>query len=577
MQKSSFPHNLVPEEFSSKFDSLIKAVLGGWDRLRLCGTLRPLFTPRWMNIYLCAAKVLLKDYGKHALALTERVCQRARQIAQGAGRPYLYVASAQTSKEALIEQIARRDCVREGLIAVLRAVEPCVAISVRADAQKKRLSPVVQMRKCLHLYHYYEHPIWGRCNLRLQSWYPFTVDVCLNRRAWLAKQMDAEGLAYCRADNCFVALQDPACAQALADAQLQADWPQLLAELLREAHPHHSEIIAPLPELRYYWTVTQSEYASDLIFKKTEALEQHYPAFLHHAMRNFQSLDVMRFLGHRVPTTTGKVNGRFKDQIISDLKHRPEGVRIKHRAGGNSVKAYNKHARLLRVETALNQPEVFKVYRPKNNDQTPGDSKARQWQQLRRSIVDLPRRAEVSRAANHRYLQAIASTQGNLALGQAAAASTVAVRWQGRRYRGIRPLEPHDSALLEAISPGQWTLAGFRNRDMRRRIYPSTPKDPRRLRRQSAAIGRRLRLLRAHRIIRKIPRSHRYILTQQGRNLVTALLAAQHADTQKLTQMALENRRVLHQTRQIVIQTIFLPSRFLSGSVARKFYERFGL
>ena len=159
MQKSSFPHNLVPEEFSSKFDSLIKAVLGGWDRLRLCGTLRPLFTPRWMNTYLCAAKVLLKDYGKHALALTERVCQRARQIAQGAGRPYLYVASAQTSKEALIEQIARRDCVREGLIAVLRAVEPCVAISVRADAQKKRLSPVVQMRKCLHLYHYYEHPI----------------------------------------------------------------------------------------------------------------------------------------------------------------------------------------------------------------------------------------------------------------------------------------------------------------------------------------------------------------------------------------------------------------------------------
>ena len=74
--------------------------------------------------------------------------------------------------------------------------------------------------------------------------------------------------------------------------------------------------------------MTQSEYAPNLIFKKTEALQQHYPAFLHHAMHNFQSLDVMRFLGHRVPTTTGKVNGRFKDQIISDLKHRPEGVRI---------------------------------------------------------------------------------------------------------------------------------------------------------------------------------------------------------------------------------------------------------
>ena len=187
--------------------------------------------------------------------------------------------------------------------------------------------------------------------------------------------------------------------------------------------------------------LTQSEYATDVIFKKPEALQRHYPAFVHHAMRNFQSLDVMRFLGHRVPTTTGKVNGRFKDQIISDLKHRSEGVRIKHRAGGNSVKAYNKHARLLRVETTLNQPEVFKVYRAENNPQTASQSKARQWQRLRRSIVDLPRRAEVSRAANRRYLQALAATQGNIALGQAAARLTVPVRWQGRRYRAIHPLE----------------------------------------------------------------------------------------------------------------------------------------
>ena len=84
-----------------------------------------------------------------------------------------------------------------------------MAITVRGDAKNKRLSPVVEERKCLHLYHYYEHPVFGRCHLRLQSWYPFTVDVCLNGRAWLARQMDAEGLAYGRADNCFVALKDP--------------------------------------------------------------------------------------------------------------------------------------------------------------------------------------------------------------------------------------------------------------------------------------------------------------------------------------------------------------------------------
>ena len=539
MQKSSFPDNLIPVEFSSKFGSLIKSVLGGFDRLRLCGTLRPLFTPRWMALYLCAAKVLLKDFGKHAQALTERVCQSARQIAEGAGRPYVYLNSAQTNKEALIEQIARRDCISEGLIAILSAVEPCVVISVRGDAQHKRLSPILQQRKCLHLYHYYEHPVLGRCHLRLQSWYPFTVDVCLNGRAWLARQMDAEKLAYCRADNCFVALQDPVRAQALADAQLRADWPQLLQELLQQAHPLHTEILSPLPALHYYWTVSQSEYATDLIFKKADALEEHYPAFLHHAMRNFQSLDVMRFLGHRVPTTTGKVNGRFKAQIVSDLKHRAEGVRIKHRVGGNSVKVYNKHARLLRVETTLNQPEVFKVYRPDSRAQTQSGSKAHQWQRLRRSVVDLPRRAEVSRAANRRYLQAIASTQCHIALGQAFEALTLPKRWHdGRRYRGLNPLNPEDSTLLRAVARGEWTLSGFRNRDIRRCIFKAPPTDPRQARSQSALIGRRLRLLRAHGIIRKIPCTQRYILTPNGRNLITLLVAAQQADTQKLTALA---------------------------------------
>jgi hypothetical protein len=538
MQKSSFPDNLIPVEFSSKFGSLIKSVLGGFDRLRLCGTLRPLFTPRWMALYLCAAKVLLKDFGQHAQALTERVCQSARQIAERAGRPYVYLNSAQTNKEALIEQIARRDCISEGLIAILSAVEPCVVISVRGDAQHKRLSPILQQRKCLHLYHYYEHPVLGRCHLRLQSWYPFTVDVCLNGRAWLARQMDAEKLAYCRADNCFVALQDPVRAQALADAQLRADWPQLLQELLQQAHPLHTEILSPLPALHYYWTVSQSEYATDLIFKKADALEEHYPAFLHHAMRNFQSLDVMRFLGHRVPTTTGKVNGRFKAQIVSDLKHRAEGVRIKHRVGGNSVKVYNKHARLLRVETTLNQPEVFKVYRPDNRQETQSGSKARQWQRLRRSVVDLPRRAEVSRAANRRYLQAIASTQSHTPLGQAFEALTLPKRWHGHRYRGLNPLNPQESTLLGAVARGEWTLSGFRNRDIRRCIFKAPPRDPRQARSQSALIGRRLRLLRAHGIIRKIPRTQRYILTPNGRNLITLLVAAQQADTEKLTALA---------------------------------------
>jgi hypothetical protein len=178
------------------------------------------------------------------------------------------------------------------------------------------------------------------------------------------------------------------------------------------------------------------------------------------------------------------------------------------------------------------------VQRPRNQNPAPSQSKARCWQRLRRSIVDLAPRAEISRAANRRYLHAIASTQGNISLLEAARRLASPVRWQGRRYRAIHALHPEDAALLQAISRGQWTLAGFRNRDIRCCLHPIAPADRAQLKRQSATTGRRLRLLRAHRLIRKMPRSQRYTLTAYGRNLLTTMIAAQQADSQKLAALA---------------------------------------
>ena len=49
-------------------------------------------------------------------------------------------------------------------------------------------------------------------------------------------------------------------------------------------------------------------------------------------------------------------------------------------------------------------------------------------------------------------------------------------------------------------------------------------------RRQSAALTRKLAILRAHDLIRKVSGTHRYTLTHNGRRIVTALLAARRAD-----------------------------------------------
>jgi len=566
MQKPFRPEDLVPASFINKFGSMIKCALGGFDRLRFHASLRPLFSPRWMGTYLAAAKVRLVDFAAHAQALTGRILQEAQNTAARAGRPYHFLRSSQTSKEDFIEEIAQRDRVRSGLIAVLGTLELCLAVTVRGRRDARWLQPVLEPRKCLHLYYYYEHPVVGRCHVRLQSWYPFSVDICLNGRLWLAKQMDQAGLAYRRADNCFIDLADPARAQALADAQLQTNWLQLLNGLLAPAHPLQAEILKPFPNLFYYWTATQSEFATDLLFAHEADLARIYRAFVIHGLCTFQSTEVMRFLGHPVPVTTGRIHARFQGEVRTDVLTRHEGVCLKHRAGLNGQKCYDKFWNLFRAENTINRPEAFTIYRavpsprppaplppsPRATTATPTQTlppnlKARvsgrvpdikpqrAWQPLRRSVTDLPRRAELSRAANRRYLDALASTFVGTPLGQAAAPLCRPITHEGRRYRALNPFHQADAVLLRALSRGEWTIAGLRNRDLQPLLYTSEPRDKTAARRRSAAVGRKLRLLRAHGLLRKLPHTHRYLVTESGRAILTALVAAQEASTEKLT------------------------------------------
>ena len=87
------------------------------------------------------------------------------------------------------------------------------------------------------------------------------------------------------------------------------------------------------------------------------------------------------------------------------------------------------------------------------------------------------------------------------------------------------------------VNRGEFALNGFRNRDIRAKLYESTD-DTKRLRRQTAAVGRRLLLLRAHGLITKVSRTHRYVVSAKGRRIITALLAARQASTEKLTALA---------------------------------------
>jgi hypothetical protein len=522
----------VPPAFLNRFGHSLTGVLSGFDRLRLRGTLRHLFQPTVMEAYLNACRVLIKDFGSFAQKLSARIKAAAYAAAEQAGRPFRYLPRSQTSKEDLARQIARQDGVTSGLIAIFSALENCLSYSVRGDRQTKHIHLVLEPRKCLHLYHYFLHEELGLCHVRVQTWFPFTVDVCLNGREWLARQMDKAGLAYRQRDNCFVWVEQAARAQALLDQQLSTDWPRLLGRLLDPAHPLHREIGRPIGQT-YYWTASASEYATDLLFRDAPSLAALYPRLVHHGLRTFASPDVMRFLGRKTPTRSGRVQGNFTGQVISDLKHRPEGIRVKHSVNGNSVKMYDKEGSVLRIETTINKTEDFRVYRAKQGE--PRGPKA--WRPLQRSVGELWRRAEVSAASNQRYLEAMASVTEKTPAGQAAAGVCRALVKDGRRHRALNPWSEKDAALLQAVSRGEYAINGLRNRDLRRHLWPHQGSELEE-RRRAAAVTRQLRLLRAHGLVRKVSGTHRYVVTEGGRKIITALLAARQADVEQLTALA---------------------------------------
>jgi hypothetical protein len=512
--------------FVQRHQDQLLGVLSGFDRLRFRGVLRLLQSEGGTATWLERVGVAVKDFLSFAEGLTKRLCRGMDHLAQDAGRKVRYLPGM-VNKEELVQKIRGEEGVADnGLVAVLSTQEMGMSYTMF----RSRGFPVLRRdpRRCNHYYCYWEDERFGLTQVRLCSWFPFDVHVVLNGREWLARQMDAAGIGYVRYDNCFPEVSDFARAQELADEQPRIDWVGELDRVLRRVHPLHAEVFAGAGALDHYWTAEQSEWATDVVFRDAATLSQLYQKLVRHGIDTFQSPDVLRFLGHRMPAHGG-INGQYQGDVMSSLKRRSEGVRIKHRGGKNSVKMYNKHPTLLRVETTLNDGQGLKVYRHSQAD----PEGPRQWLNLRKTVADLPRRAELSEASNQRYLEALSSVSAETPLAEITDRLCRPVTVNGRRHRGLKPFDVDEVRLLQAVSRGEFLIAGFRNRDVRRALFGETQDAPQR-RRDAGRVSRKLALLRAHGLIKKIPRTHRYLLTETGIQASSAILSARQASLSQL-------------------------------------------
>ena len=260
------------QQFIDKYAEQIEGVLSGFDRLIFRGSLRRLNYGHWdrqldamvavgMEQYLWQSRILFKHYADHVKKVSEQVKNACLLPFTQEKLPVVFLRSSQVDKEQLARELAEKKGIREGLVCALSTLEPSPTFEHRGTHMIRRTRP------CHVLYQYQEHPVLGWMHARIQTWFPFNIQIAINGREWLARQMQQRGLKYRQQGNCFVWIEDYAEAQRLTQEQLKTNWAELLGGFARQLNPVHDDLFTHF-ETRYYWTVFQSEWATDVMFRR---------------------------------------------------------------------------------------------------------------------------------------------------------------------------------------------------------------------------------------------------------------------------------------------------------------------
>jgi hypothetical protein len=491
----------------------INGVLSAFDRIIFKGHMGCLYRKGNFSYFLNKQHILLKDFPAYAKRCSQEVRAHAKEIASECGRPYVHLDSPKISKENEALKIMKKDKIEEGLICVLGSVELCRAFTTRKNSRSGKLEIVTEDRKCLYLYFYYLDKEFGFMHVRLQTWFPFEIQVYINGREYLSHLLDKAGISYERYDNSFIYLSDIEKAQEIADKIQEKKWAPILDAFAVKVNPCLEKIKSILSRGGYFWVLWQCEYATDVMFKSREDLESVYPDWVEYATFCFNSEDVMTFLGR-------KLTSNFQGEIVSDMKRRLEGIRVKHRMKKNFLKMYDK-CNNLRVETIINDPYEFKIYGKVTQK---GEEKLA-WKPMGKSVANIYRYAEVSKASNLRYLNALALAEDSSeARKQLQAICKPVEEKKGKRYTAFNPLSEECSRIFLAVLDGGNNINGLSNKIIRAKLYPEADSNPVEKKRAVGRTTRLLRKLRAHQLIAKIPRSFRYRVTKKGIRIMAAAL-----------------------------------------------------
>jgi hypothetical protein len=500
--------------FLTKFASIISWSLSCFDRVIFKGHL-PISRPFQMENFIdYVLKMRRCDFFKKTGRVwSQRLVDHAQSFASKYGRPFERPkGKGKPDKDAWAKELLRSQPTKEGLIGIMCVMESSGTFKLAyGNGRPKIVSMQIPQRV---LYYYFLDRDLGLMHVRLQTCAPFTCQIYVNGHDYVAQQMKHRALAFEKTDNAFTQLADPGQAQRIANRFAKLPWPKLLERYARQVNPL---LRKELKEVKggHYWVVDQGEYATDLLFVSKQALAGLYLRLLEFAFLTFSPKKILGYLGRAY-------HQHFDGEVQTHYKSaREPGACIKHSVKKNGLKMYDKLALLLRVETTINQPGDFKVFREcRHRD----GRVSLGWYAMCKGVGNLPHYQSHALSSNERYLQALAAVDDPTPGYHDLALLTEAQRQKGRSYAGFNPARAQEAKLLAAVLAGDHIAQGMRNRDIRAELYPVPTNNKREQRHRSAAVGRLLKRLHVRGLLAKIPHTRRWRVTDKGRRIVGDVL-----------------------------------------------------
>jgi len=332
-------------------------------------------------------------------------------------------------------------------------------------------------------------------SVRVGTFLPFTLAVCLNGHSFLAQELTRLGVGFRKDDTAFLAVDDLAALEAAAERLTSPLIERRCGDWVRHLAPRFTAEERAAVDLHYRYSVAQIELATDVIFRRSAPLTA--------VFRRATELGIL--LGGAARTTHlfgRRITARDGGKLQTVLDRRNEGQPILRSYYGRSfVKQDEKGDRLLRTETCVNHTYDLGVGR---------------------RLESLPTPHERMRATNARYLEAQAALLASTVDGGALASLARPVLVGARRVPGLKLEDDRVIRLLEALLPPGTFVADWTPRAVHARLLARH--------RLAAADYRRSQLrydlgkLRAHQLVERLGTSRRYRLTARGLKLGVLLV-----------------------------------------------------